>query len=183
MAIYRLSRQIWQTELEGRIGRREQEFTELYWPFTEQRPPTAEGQAQFRRTANAWARGVERVYGGWTYNEVVGWVHLYWNGPGPVVKGYLWQVGHKSVDSRPRRRFQRGFIPFPFIYGEAANNKVLEEWFNETQTDSAIYEQLRDALMQIVGSDGELPGRHLDLSIFDVVAPKIRWRDVLFAGG
>jgi hypothetical protein len=180
IGVYRLSPDDWYAELESRITQREQEFTETAWPFLG-RQPSAEEHDRFRCTANEWARGIERVYGGWQYNETVGWVRLYWDGPGPVVKGYLWHVGYKKVNSGPRRRFQRGFIPFPFIYGEAVNNKVLEEWFDDRQTDREIYKQLRQGLVQIVARDGELPGRHLDLSMFDAVGPTVRWQGLIVA--
>ncbi|HSH61668.1 MAG TPA: hypothetical protein VK988_18875 [Acidimicrobiales bacterium] len=45
-----------------------------------------------RLRANTWARYVERPYG-WQYNEVLAWVRLLWDGPGPVFKGYLCDDG------------------------------------------------------------------------------------------
>ncbi len=135
-----------------------------------------------RIRANSFARYVERPYG-WQYNEIIGWVRLLWDGPGPVIKGYLWQVGKKTLDGgEARHRYQRGFIPFPFVYGKPLY-KVLEEWFDSTQTDLQVYEQLRAGLLRIVDRNGALPRRHIDPEVFDTLAPQVRWRRLLSLEG
>jgi hypothetical protein len=172
VAVYRVAPDAWAADTTRRVEAREEAYLAAWFDYGK------EPSANNRMRANSIARYIERPYG-WQYNEVIGWVRLLWDGPGPVIKGYLWQVGKKTVEGgEARRRYQRGFIPFPFVYGEPIY-KVVEEWFDASQTDSEIYEQLRAGLMRIVDRNGDLPGRHIDLRIFDAVAPYLRWHELL----
>lgn len=131
-----------------------------------------------RHEAEMWARYAERVYG-WRYNEVIGWVGVLWDGPGPAIKGYLWQVGKPTLIAwEPRRRYQRGFHPFPF-FGGVPTNKLFELWVHHDDSDSAVYHRLREELANVVARDGDLPRRHIDLSAFDTTGPHVRWRHLL----
>jgi hypothetical protein len=128
-----------------------------------------------RLRADMWARYAERVYC-WRYNEVIAWVGLLWDGPGPVIKAYLWQVGKPTPEAwEPKRRYQRGFHPFPFFGGVPAN-RAFEVWAHRDDSDYAIYERLRDRLSDIVAARGDLPRRHIDLTAFDRIGPHVRWR-------
>lgn len=124
------------------------------------------------------ARAIEQPYA-WQYNEIVGWVRLRWDGPGPVVKGYLFPVATWGPGGlREKRHFRRGFKAFPFDYGDPTW-KVLEEWFDASDSDADIYERLRDALLAITAEDRYLRRRHVDLRTFDAVAPHVRWRELI----
>lgn len=116
----------------------------------------------------------------WEYNEVIAWLRLVWDGPGPVIKGYAWQVGHATFDGsiKIRSRYQRGFKPYPFVGGDPFY-KVLEDWFHEKQSNREIYDQLRESLTYVVGPKGSLPGRYLDLQSFDSVGPHVSWRSIM----
>ena len=35
---------------------------------------------------------------------MIAWVRLRWDGPGPVSKGYLWQVGRETIGGLPEVR-------------------------------------------------------------------------------
>ena len=136
--------------------------------------PKTEGD---RLNAQMWARWAERVYG-WRYNEVIAWVALLWDGPGPVIKAYLWRVGKPTLTAwEPRRRFRRGFHPFPFFGG--ISDKAFELWVSADDSDAAVYRRLRDKLAGIVAPGGDLPRRHIDLTSFDTIGPHVRWRHLL----
>jgi hypothetical protein len=173
LAVYRLPLEEWRADASHRTATYERrsldEFAEL---------GGTEPDEEIRRLAARFARYQERPYE-WRYNEIVGWVRLLWDGPGPVIKGYLWQVGTKSLDGvRPRKRYQRGFVAFPFG-GGMPMCKVLEEWFGASQSDAEIAEQLRQALVSVVEETPTLKRRHVDLDIFDTLAPHVRWRQLL----
>ena len=168
--IYRVEPQAWKADIFKRVQAKEEA---LAVQLFDGREPTEEERD---RTSNS-ARYAVYAYG-WQYNEVVGWVRLLWDGPGPVIKGYLWRVGKKTFAGwEPRARYQRGFKPFPFFGGEAY--KVLEVWARDDDKDEKIYERLREQLVAVVLPAGELPRRHIDLSIFDVIGPLVRWRQLL----
>jgi len=137
--------------------------------------PTAADRQRADQQAQ-WTEGRQA----WGYNEVVAWVSLLHDGPGRVIKGYASVVGKNTFDglNRPRSRYQRGFKPYPFVWGYPMM-KVLEEWFDKRLTDTAIHEQLRTALLQVTLEDGVLKRRHVDLTAFDQIAPHVRWNDLM----
>lgn len=157
--------------LEARVGRRFDASLKASEQYGE---VSAAEQERLRMQASY----VERPYG-WQYNEVIGWVRLRWDGPGPVLKGYAWEVGEpgEGMGWKPRRSFRRGFTPFPFGGGDPIH-KVLEIWF-EMETDDQIYDGIRRALLGLTDRGEHFHRRHLDLSIFDVVGPQIRWRELM----
>jgi len=172
LAVYRVDRGAWERDASLRIEAREKASLTTLLDLGKE--PSAHDRSRVKELA----LHVECPYD-WQYNEVIGWIRLMWDGPSPVIKGYLWQVGKKTLQGgASRRRYQRGFIPFPFVYGEPLF-KVLEEWFDRGQTDLQIYEQLRTGLIRVVGATGYLPRRHLDLRVFDALAPHVRWRAML----
>ncbi len=172
IAIYRVPLDEWDTDASVRVKSVERQFLSAWFDHGKE-PSTRD-----RLNANMYARYSERPFN-WQYNEVIGWVRLMWDGPGPVIKGYLWQVGKKTLEGgEARRRYQRGFVPFPFVSGYPMN-KVVEEWFEVSQSDTDIYEQLRRGLLRVVDRNGDLPRRHIDLRIFDAVSPYVRWRDLV----
>lgn len=117
---------------------------------------------------------------GWQFNEVIAWVRLLCNGPAPVIKGYAREVGARgdSISWKSRRSFRRGFTPFPFGGGEPTH-KVIDVWFDMDETDNEIYEDLRRPLVGLTDRGQPFHRRHLDLSIFDIVRPRIRWREFM----
>jgi hypothetical protein len=166
--VYRLSKAAWLDQTHRRIAKRKAMLQADGVIWGEGDPPRLD----------AFARLAEKVVP-WHYNEVVGWVRLYWNGPGPVVKGYLHEVGALTLDGwRARKRFQRGYHPHPFVGGEPTN-KALEIWLARDQTDGEIYHDLREALLGVVALTGDMPRRHIDLDAFDTVGPALRWRQVV----
>ena len=170
--VYRVDFSTWAAHTQARVQRATSEFLA---PSMERGRTPTDFQ---RRRAVSVAEYTERPHG-WYYNEVVGWIRLLWDGPYPVVKGYLWRVGKKSIDGgRPRHRYQRGFIAFPFV-GGYPTTKVLEEWFDAKDSDAQVFHRLRSALTAVTARGGELAGRHIDLSAFDFTGPHVRWRDLL----
>jgi hypothetical protein len=116
----------------------------------------------------------------WEYNEVIAWLRLVWDGPGPVIKAYSWQVGHARFDGsiKFRSRYQRGFKPYPFVGGDPVH-KVFEDWFHQRQPNREIFEQLRESVTYVVGPKGDFPGRYIDLQSFDTVGPHVNWRAIM----
>lgn len=170
--VYRVDHDTWLADARRRIERRTSELLE---PWIDQGWTPAESD---RARADIIAHRIEQPTG-WHYNEVVGWIRSLWDGPGPVIKGYLWLVGTTSLNgSRPRMRYQRGFHPHPFV-GGFPTRKVIEHWIDAEESDAEIYGHLRAGLLQTVAHDGELPGRHVDLSALDGVGPYVRWRELV----
>lgn len=168
--VYRVAPEAWEADALKRVRAKE---VALAVQLFDGREPAEEERAR----TSTWARYAEYPYG-WRYNEVVGSVRLLSDGPGPVVKGYLWRVGKKTFGGwKPLARYQRGFKPFPFFGGEAY--KVLEVWASDGDKDEEIYDRLRGQLVAVVLPEGELPRRHIDLSVFDVIGPLVRWRQLL----
>lgn len=172
IAVYRVDPEVWNADALRRTAEHE---SRLLAPCLDH---GGKPSASDRIRADTLARHAERPFE-WQYNEVVAWVRLIWDGPGPVIKGYLWQVGRKSLNGgEARRRYGRGFVPFPFVYGEPLK-KVFEEWIGVGQADDTVYKQIRRGLTRIVDRDGDLPGRYIDLRAFDAVAQYVRWRHLL----
>lgn len=101
----------------------------------------------------------------WNYNEVTGWIDVIHDGPGPVLKGYLWQVERKS--------FRRGFTPYPFSY----RGKVLEHWV--LKPGEQVYDDVRALLEGLTHPGRGLAGRHIDLRAFDALGPYVDWDAIL----
>lgn len=172
IAVYRLALESWSEDVMKRLDRRREG---LLRPMIE-RGTVDEND---RVWADTLARRAEKVYG-WDYNEVIAWVRLIWDGPGHVVKGYMWQVVNPDAEPGKRfhRRYQRGFKPHPFLGGMPVY-KVLEVWALEEQTDVEIFQDIRESLRSIVTDEGPLRGRHIDLRVFDTVGPELRWRRLI----
>jgi hypothetical protein len=175
IAVYRLAFDAWADDTDRRMTQRIEASLRRYRPEGE---PTE----SHRRTAQFFAEWTERPYG-WDYNEIVAWIRLVHDGPGPVIKGYLFPVAVRDSQEpfehlRPQRRFARGFHPFPFMDGDPTH-KCLEEWFDDDASDADICRQLRSALLELTGPNGELPRRHVDLRAFDGLSPYISWRDLI----
>lgn len=174
LAVYRVSPEAWFEDTSQRLSRRTEV---MLLPKIEKGMEIHEDD---RIWADTWSRRAEKVYG-WDYNEVIGWIRVLWDGPGPVVKAYAWEVGHvgdAQHDWKRRRRYQRGFTPFPF-FGGVPIFKVGETWLDDRQSDEEIYQEIRACLCAVVAKDGAFPKRHLDLRIFDNVAPFMRWRELV----
>lgn len=172
VAIYRVAPATWSADAEERVKAYED------WLLTDLEKagvPADDGQ-RFR--ARQFAEYVERPYR-WDYNEIIAWVRIIWDGPGPVIKAYLSQVGKKSLlGGRTRRHYQRGFIAYPFVHGEPVS-KTFETWLSDDMTDFDIYSRIRALLCGVTDRRGDLPGRHIDLRVFDAIGPHIQWRRVV----
>jgi len=173
LAIYRVDPESWTQDAETRIELKRQEYRNSF--------PQLGKIADTRATeiANRVIRFNERPVE-WEYNEVIGWLRVIWAGPGPVIKGYVWQVGHPRFDDSIafRRRYQRGFKPYPFVGGYPIC-KALEDDFYDDQSNQEIFSQLRETILNIVGSQGWFPNRYIDLHSFDSVGPHLNWHAIL----
>ncbi len=156
IGVYRLSKACWLAERRDRRAR-EEAAAEARWHLS---PDEA------RHCVDA-----SEKYWGWEYNEIAAWLRLMWDGPGPMIKAYLWAVG---VDARrPRKRLSWRSTRYPFLPGDPAH-KVFEVPFAPASTDSEIYERLHTELERC---DTELQfGGHVDLDAFRTTGPHVRWR-------
>jgi hypothetical protein len=169
VAFYRVSRDAYWDDASERVERRYEELTKgRALPISEDDEIGLRQGALFS----------ERVHG-WEYNEVVAWLRAIWDGPGPAVKTYLWWVSAPRYPMfEPRKRFARGFVPHPFT-GGIPIYKAFECWFDDADTDNTIRAELRSRVVALAGRRGDLHGRHPDLSLFDSMAPHIRWREAI----
>jgi hypothetical protein len=120
-----------------------------------------EGGAE-RQWAEHLASRAEQAHG-WPFNEIVGWVRLYVDGD--VVKAYLWW----SAAQRFNRNFRLGTL--------YEGDKVLEFWPGD-ETNEEIVSELRG---QFVDESRTQPIKryHMDLTLFDRLAPFVDWRGLL----
>jgi hypothetical protein len=126
VAIYRLSFEGWTKDVGERIDRRAEVRLAQYT-----RPITASDRVQERISAEQFERP-----NCWDYNEIIAWIRLVWDGPGPVIKGYMFALGSQG-SYKFKERFRRGFVPHPFLDG-SPNYKVLEEWFDDGESNDEI---------------------------------------------
>jgi hypothetical protein len=99
----------------------------------------------------------------WEFNDIVGWVTM--QNAGAVVKSYLWWTTAKHITRR--RSCDR------YRY----DGKLGETWISEGMHDSEIAAELRRDVVAFVAD--RAPRRHIDLRLFDRLAPHIQWREVL----
>lgn len=153
IAAYRVDQEQWSSDVDARVARYVEGLLSAY------DKPSREDM----EWARAVASKIEAPFG-WQYNEVVGWVRLLWDGPGPAIKGYLWMVD--------RERFRRGFTPHPFGF----QGKVIEVWGSRYERSAAsIFARLRKQLTGLTSAHGALRGRFLDLRVFDAIGPHVDW--------
>lgn len=176
--IYRTSEDEWIDDITSRVDARLKVHMEMSQEDGGQ-PLTLSELEDYRSESSL----IERPTG-WRYNEIVAWIVLEWDGPGPVVKGYAWVVGTTSGrGGLPRRRYQRGFKPYPFVGGDSIY-KVMEVWFGAEDSDRAVYDVLYQELLGLRSEPQNwLRRRHLDLDCFETIGPQVRWRDLLGLSG
>ena len=169
IAIYRVDPVAWEADTSARLARR--------------MPPAGRTKGVNEPSApDAFAMRAERPYE-WQYNEIIAWVRLRTDGPGRVVKAYCYEVASRVGwgELTPRTRYQRGFKPFPFAYGDPFA-KVFELWIEDDWTDQQIYASLVQKFKELVAKAGWFPGRYLDLRAFEAVGPYVRWREAVRGG-
>ena len=129
---------------------------------------------------DAWEERVDRWMrpSPWRYNEIVGWIQVVWDGPGPMVKAYLSPVTSRSSGDMPRRRYQKGFNPYPFAEGNPIH-KLFEEHLLGGDTNEAFTARLRSSLLDATKQGGYLHRRYVDLECFDSIAPYVDWHAAL----
>lgn len=173
IAVYARTRGDWYEQLRQRVEATAAERIETY-----ERAGLAV-DAALRERAEREARECEHPYG-WQYNDVVGWIRLTWNGPGPKVLAFLWPVGARYTGGyRRQSRFPwRRFQAFPFLMGDPMN-RLFELWAEQDESDDAFRKRLRRRLVGLTEQGRDLEGKVLDLRAFDHLSPHVRWRDAI----
>jgi hypothetical protein len=121
--------------------------------------------------AQRWRELVHEETGSYQFNQVMGWVQVIWDGPGPVIKCYYVRVASRRVTRLFRQRH----------FEEVG--KIAEEWFPQSATAAEIAERVRTALLRETrGRCGALRGRFLDLEIYDNLSPVLDLRALLGLG-
>ena len=102
----------------------------------------------------------------WRFNQVVGWVRLFWLGS--QLRGDLWLVR--------ARRYSRRMAHKQFTL----EGKAFEIWIDEDEADSEILAQLRQEFVEL---ERAFKSRRLvlDLECFDNLAPHVRWRTLMMS--
>lgn len=154
--IYRVSPAGWHTEVEGTIEKYRQQSI-----YTE---PQKRDEYAYRMAE------LERGYGPATYNQVIAWVRVVWDGPGPVIKFYLYRVKQK--------RIMRNFKPERYEW----QGKTAELWFTPDQSSSEIAAEVRAELEKLTDKGADFAGRCVDMEAFDAIAPNLDWQRLLQLG-
>jgi hypothetical protein len=155
--VYRVSPEKWQAEQD--VG-----SEEILWEWEE----AGINAPNLRERAYALYRN---DVGAFEYNQVVAYLRLVWDGPGPVIKGYLTRVAQK----RFTRYFRRSR---PFVY----DGKALELWFETQQTSPEMLAELQEELAGLTGSGGSLAGMFIDVEPFLNIGASVDWRRVVGLG-
>jgi hypothetical protein len=100
------------------------------------------------------------------YNQVVGWVRVEWDGPGPFIKAYAYKIPQKSV----RRGFSRRY---------EWEDKVFELLFIGDETSEEIASEVRRELLALTRGKELFAKRYADLEAFDCLAPLLDWRRLI----
>jgi hypothetical protein len=154
--VYRVSGDDWLADVDRRVS----DWVGGYLAANYQNP-----SPQDRERSRYWAHQVVTQGEGYTYNQVVGWIQLEWNGPGPVIKGDAFKVPLKRVN----RIFHRSYTWV---------GKVVEEWFHDESSEQ-IADTLRQSLLGLRRRGKTFQGRHIDLEAFDSLAPFLDWRGLI----
>ncbi len=153
--VYRVSPERWrqeQADREARLFGRMQAAIDL--PLTEE---------QKWRTRHL----LHDEHGGYQFNQIMGWVQVVWDGPGPVVKCYCARVETRRMSRAFRqRRFQDV-------------GKIAEVWFGRDVTSTQIMAEIRTELIRETRGSGMLGRRFLDLETFDNLAAVLDMRRLL----
>jgi hypothetical protein len=102
----------------------------------------------------------------WAYNQVMGWIEVEWNGPGPVIKA----TGFKVSVTRIQRHFTRDYRWMP--------GNLIECWFHD-ESSVEIAAAVREEIVALTKPGSTFAGRYVDLNAFDAVAPGLDWRRLL----
>lgn len=106
--------------------------------------------------------------GPYEFNQVVAYLQLVWDGPGPVVKGIVYAVD--------QRQFTRNFHrtkPFRWV------REVLALQFLPTQSSSEIAGNLISAVEGLTETEPDFKRRFIDSAPLRTVANAVDWRQVL----
>ncbi len=100
----------------------------------------------------------------WYYNDVIGWMRLYFDGF-KVIKWYYYQVDAK--------RLMGWIVKKKFVF---QTHKIIELWLPEYKSlsNSDIYELIKRELERLAKTD--FKKRYINLEIFNNVWPYIDWR-------
>lgn len=150
--VYRVDPETWQAEVDAWVGKAMQGFDRAYPESSQQSRRDTEIRAYRTFTSDLTE----------IYNDVMGWVRVEWDGPGPVVKGYGYRVHQKSI----RRGFEQRY---------EYHDKILECWFHAGQTSEEMAGELRQDLVDLTRRGEMFAGRHIDLDAFDSLAPYVDW--------
>lgn len=102
----------------------------------------------------------------WSYNQVVGWIEIEWNGPGPAIKAQGFKVDVKQV----RRNFTRDYR---WIQGN-----LFECWIHD-ESSAEIGRLIRAKVVGLTKAGRPFARRYVDLRAFDSVVPRFEWRALL----
>lgn len=159
IAIYRLAPETWHDELA--------EFDAQAWAAVE---PYVEGlpEESKQRHFAILQEEFRSQIGHLPYGQVIGWLRLVHDGPGPVVKGYAYKLPQRQF----RRRFKQSF------FNEIG--KVLEVSFSTPGiSNEEIAGMLRVDIVDTTERGQVFQGRWPDMAAFDKIAPHIDWRNLL----
>jgi hypothetical protein len=135
------------------------------------------GEPREGRSQKAWGERLGRLLeeehnrvGCFAYGQVIGWIRVLHDGPGAVLKGYVYAL----PQSRFVRRFQQG------RFHNAG--KEFELWISDEMLAEGapeIVPALREEIVATATRGRVFAGRYLDMAAFDAVAPNVNWRGLL----
>jgi hypothetical protein len=111
------------------------------------------------------------VYGGippFAYNEIIGWICVVWDAPGPVIKAYYSQI--KGVQIRRKWNRRR-----PMVW----RGKLFELWFTNGDSNSSIGNEIRNNVLAATEPEAPFARRWVDLQPYDSLAAAIPWRSLI----
>jgi hypothetical protein len=115
------------------------------------------------RKNTAFEHHLWTIYGGcWLFNEIIGYIRLHFLGS--QVRGEYFAVDRKRI-VRTRHKQLR------YVTHKLAPEVDIEVPITDATIEAAVRQYLQDC-------ERELPKRHVDLKVFEVLAPHIRWYEL-----
>ncbi|MGH2557051.1 MAG: hypothetical protein ACRDHO_15250 [Actinomycetota bacterium] len=157
--VYRVSPDDWLAEVEQFAAKARAAYLRQLPAGQEPNPQSVESYERMLLASNDYNVPYE-------YNQVVGWVRVEWDGPGPSIKAYAYKVPQKRV----RRGFSRRY---------EWEGKVFELLFIGDESPEEIADEVRSELMALTQGKELFAKRYADLEAFDCLAPRLDWRRLI----
>jgi hypothetical protein len=106
---------------------------------------------------------LRRRYGGpWDFNEIIGWIRLYFYGD--QVRGEWWKIDKSTKHKSRHKQFE--YREYKFVYEELMDRNI---------TSRKIYRHILNYLAR-AKADPRVRKHFVDTSVFERIGPHVNWK-------